>query len=1356
MENLSKLALGPNGSKIKIWIQRGQCPMTVDVERKFRITDEKVLEEIIKAQVDRGIQRRDPQEIKKVFEEFAINEKGNQHIPVSKLRDALHALDIVVPGSADENKFLDKLDTDKSGKLELNEFQEAILASCTPLEEWVKSWPLAQLLADSIPRFDDDHGHSEDNLTILGLLDDKQLELVVRGFSYGLAKMLLNERDKLRDAVKMEESVEYKQAEKFEVSEMKCGRIEKFYDGLAARIGSAHVDFESAIQLEHESETMFRSSNYDVETSPKKEWTYVCMPGQEYPKDQRQGGRTIKNVDDLMKEKASTSAKLIRAEVIGVVLYTGPMFGIYNAALRQFPEDKYAELKSAHNLYTTTIFVLASAVQNLSRVTKIEPGMRLYRGISADVELPKLLNERDEHGCTGFTEWGFMSTTVDMKVALRYSKAEKSIGLKRRSTLLVITAGSVDRGADIRAFSQYPHENEILFVPCSFVERFGHATIHVEPGLGIVDKVPVKVNANLKTATVEELMMRRKTMHISAFDHEMKLLERRLKKIAERDNAEARMEKDHSARIHNLKVSGFLDRIIEQCNEVRSRHDAAPIQVFNHPGELRKLVIERMDVLAMAACKLKLWLRNEKVLIGFHWSSPLRTTHRRWTKYLAGLCHVDNPEKVPSLIESQEQMAQQQKNAMRLCKALGLSTSKKMVDNTNELKETKLMSTAAEGGRGQVLRAIALAGASVNEERSDGVTAMWLAAEFGHSKCVSVLASMKADVNHSSNSGATPIYMAARNGHVQCIKSLVKLSADVNKRDLKGAGPLYQAAVNGHADCITALVECNAEINSKATNFSATGSYPVHEAARYGHYDALLALIKGSAEINVTDGNKRTPWNVASECGHDKCVKLISNHGGKGSSDLGSESASHEGRKTLIVSTGDISDIDGFFALSEYAKTGADVVFVMNYPAYINVKEDKEDTKFDVSNPGLGYKYDARRVHESTKAMFPQAKEYIEFMDSYTDNSSSDLVDHNDRMKRALTDLAFAMAKKVWEEVESSSKGALMFCIGGINSINPFSETNIKNEVLVYSRLIRQPLEKLEPIQGHIYDSLGKQCSLHWTEYSQVYMDFNGSMAFWSGHLATDLSSEQIVKKIKGAFIMGGVYSETLPVTMPSIPGVLNRFSSATMNQLYHPQHTADFFAFLKQFQIPTWTISNNAVQDRIHDDEGIAAFLSSNGLEGGELKALALAHYNSPYKMKPPKKPYDYYCSLALTSVLNSEKPNETFSSVNPVLPMADKVKESFSLAHVCKTRTLFHSNVYGITFLSHQTTWEATRAEYVETVKTASLLDGTDNDQIRSKKEYFRKEVELMKTIDHLASLTVRDVSFSMDPDTKKVTIV
>ena len=211
--------------------------------------DERVLEEIIRTQIDRGIQRRNDTEIAIIFDRFAEGENEGKHIPAHQLRDALQALDIMLPGDASEQEFLEKLDTNKNGRLDLHEFKAAILASSTPLEEWAKGWPLAQLLADSIPRLDDADGKGKDNLTALISLKDEHLKLVASGFAYGLEKMLKEERDRLREAFKiMEEAQENKMAGKFEVqdvSEMKCGKIEHFHDGLAARIGKFQIEIMS-------------------------------------------------------------------------------------------------------------------------------------------------------------------------------------------------------------------------------------------------------------------------------------------------------------------------------------------------------------------------------------------------------------------------------------------------------------------------------------------------------------------------------------------------------------------------------------------------------------------------------------------------------------------------------------------------------------------------------------------------------------------------------------------------------------------------------------------------------------------------------------------------------------------------------------------------------------------------------------------------------------------------------------------------------------------------------------------------------------------------------------------------------
>ena len=96
---------------------------------------------------------------------------------------------------------------------------------------------------------DDADGKGKDNLSALISLKDEHLKLVASGFAYGLEKMLKEERDRLREAFKiMEEAPENKMAGKFEVqdlSEMKCGKIEHFHDGLAARIGKFQIEIMS-------------------------------------------------------------------------------------------------------------------------------------------------------------------------------------------------------------------------------------------------------------------------------------------------------------------------------------------------------------------------------------------------------------------------------------------------------------------------------------------------------------------------------------------------------------------------------------------------------------------------------------------------------------------------------------------------------------------------------------------------------------------------------------------------------------------------------------------------------------------------------------------------------------------------------------------------------------------------------------------------------------------------------------------------------------------------------------------------------------------------------------------------------
>ena len=441
--------------------------------------------------------------------------------------------------------------------------------------------------------------------------------------------------------------------------------------------------------------------------------------------------------------------------------------------------------------------------------------------------------------------------------------------------------------------------------------------------------------------------------------------------------------------------------------------------------------------------------------------------------------------------------------------------------------------------------------------------------------------------------------------------------------------------------------------------------------------------------------------------------------------------------KAMIISSGDISDVDGFFALAEYAKTGADVLFIMNYPAYINVAA--EDPTFETKNPGLGFKYSAQQVFDSLPADCPDT--YLGFMRNY-----ESIVDANKRMKCAMTDLAFSITKNVWAEVgRPEERGRLFFMIGGVNTVNPFSAQAIKNEVLVFADMAPKQYVALDSIEGAVYNELGLQCQdeIDLSSFRDIYLDFNGSMAHFSDDswLVKALKTPDVQSKVRGAFIMGGVEAETPPQTMPAIAGKLNRLSSATMNQLYHPRNTGRFFAILAERRIPAHIVTNNAVADlttwsdaartrKTYD--GVAQFLCANGLGGALLGALARAYYEPARGAPPPRKPFDMYTAVALRGRMGGRD----VAAPGPAEGAA---------------RRLFYSDELGVALVSAAGDWAAALAAYGGGIDTAAAAD--DSDFVRAKKESFRRELAAMAGLRALPWVEVIVADAALDPATRRL---
>ena len=82
------------------------------------------------------------------------------------------------------------------------------------------------------------------------------------------------------------------------------------------------------------------------------------------------------------------------------------------------------------------------------------------------MKLPDEFWEANKYGVKGGVEPAFMSTTLEVDVAMGYAAGDNS----KMGIVLEIRQGMVNRGADISWLSQYPHERETLFGPLTGIE----------------------------------------------------------------------------------------------------------------------------------------------------------------------------------------------------------------------------------------------------------------------------------------------------------------------------------------------------------------------------------------------------------------------------------------------------------------------------------------------------------------------------------------------------------------------------------------------------------------------------------------------------------------------------------------------------------------------------------------------------------------------------------------------------------------------------------------------------------------------------------------------------------------------
>ena len=190
--------------------------------------------------------------------------------------------------------------------------------------------------------------------------------------------------------------------------------FDDFFKGPEALIGVPNPKIWSGMHDEHclrgNATTWFTTGNYNMTTTPRLEWEFVVSPtpGFEYPHTpsnkalwrrgsewQGEFGRDVESLQSFLEKSEVKRAALIDEEVIALRLATGPMFVLYNAVLRNFPEKDVECLLDTktgkENRYETTIFVIASGISKLSKLSGVPKDRRLYRGL--DAVLPRQFRE---------------------------------------------------------------------------------------------------------------------------------------------------------------------------------------------------------------------------------------------------------------------------------------------------------------------------------------------------------------------------------------------------------------------------------------------------------------------------------------------------------------------------------------------------------------------------------------------------------------------------------------------------------------------------------------------------------------------------------------------------------------------------------------------------------------------------------------------------------------------------------------------------------------------------------------------------------------------------------------------------
>ncbi len=250
------------------------------------------------------------------------------------------------------------------------------------------------------------------------------------------------------------------------VYELKTGKPVEATRGLDHRLNlnkEVRLRIANGVEGIQQEVELLAADNSDPEHKEVLDVLHYILYGNKSSQKQYANGTLDQGRDEtkLMKfitDRNAQNAHLDEPEVVALRLYSTLAYKFMNMPLRNEKNLEPCPL-------AVSTYYAASAIKKMRalHVGKIKSGSKpfiLWRGMRNIEVASNFMQE-------GGTEFGFMSTTTDLKVAVRYSISTTSLLFK------IIVSDFMSMGADLRWVSAFPAEAEILYPPLTFLKPTG-------------------------------------------------------------------------------------------------------------------------------------------------------------------------------------------------------------------------------------------------------------------------------------------------------------------------------------------------------------------------------------------------------------------------------------------------------------------------------------------------------------------------------------------------------------------------------------------------------------------------------------------------------------------------------------------------------------------------------------------------------------------------------------------------------------------------------------------------------------------------------------------------------------------